>query len=475
MERLLNFLKQNRHFIMLAMIAVCIVTAITTYEMTYVDDSPADVPQMILNSAELYDDSLKSFGECTDCDLTIRHKKDIYSDTTLSETSETSISYRHQGDTFQSTLKQNIKISSHSVDVTGVYDKGIGYFTVGNGKFCSSMTPASYAGSIISIGYLDQTLYGRITAVKNNKSTRFLLSDSKRAETWSIPDGADFLQSSAVAEFSADGMCVNICYVVIYRYNSIVFSEKFEIQIVKTTASLSLPELSGYTSVNDPTLPIVLERSCGYLLAAQNLSSVTKETILCQTFGDERTSTFYVSMTDGKDFTASMQTDIEQISTSRGGEKTQLNQSVKYENGVYSLSLNGAEPTEITDIEPEQVRTHCRDFFVGTILLPEDISDFTVEESETTLKYSFTANSAELINRLRQKASEDLYANKLQLDNLYQNEQVTAYLTVDRYAGFPTGAGIHYEGSHTINDIVYKLVYESVQTFQAENNAVNNP
>ncbi len=473
MERLIKLLKTYQHYVMLVIIALSMVAALVIYELTYINDTPADDEKIIYQASELYDKALNSYIKGNDYDIVIRHEKNTYLDTTLSEISEISISCRNQSDAFQSTLKQTSKIDDHSFDITGIYENGIAYYTVGRGKFCSAMTPEDFTAQTISVNRLDPHLYGRITAIQYSEYTKFLFSDSVGAEIWSAPKGAKFLQSSASAIFNTDGTEMNIYYVVIYKHNDIVFSEQYDIQFSNCATSLSIPDLTGYTAVSDPTMPIVLERSCGYLLATQNLSSVTKETILCQTFGDERISTYNVSMTDGKEFTASITTDIAQISTSRGGEKTQLNQSVKYENGVYSLSLNGAEPIEIADIEPEQMRTHCRDFFVGTILLPEDISDFTVDESETTLKYSFTANSAELINRLRQKASEDLYANKLQLDNLYQNEQVTAYLAVDRYTGFPTGAGIHYEGSHTINNIQYKLVYESLQTFETENYTIN--
>ena len=473
MKKIIKLLKSYQHYVMLGLIALSMLTALAVYELTYIDEGAAKEAQIIFNASELYNKSLNSYVINSDYDLILSHEKNIYLDTTLSEKSEAKISYRNQSGSFQSTLDQTIKIADHSVDVTGAYENGIAYFTVGNGKFCSAMTPVEFTAKMISVGCLDSSLYGCITAIENSEYIKFLFSDSVGAEIWSIPEGAKFLQSSASATFRVDSMAINICYVVIYKYNDIVFSEQYDIQFTNSTSALSFPDLTGYTAVSDPVMPIVLERSCGYLLATQNLSSVTKETILCQTFGDERTSAYHVSMSDGKTFSASITTDIAHMSTSRGGEITQLVQAVNYKDGIYTLTVNGAEPTEKEDIKPDQMRAHCRDFFVGTILLPEDISAIQFEENSETYKYTFEANSPELIERLRQKASEDLYANKTQLDGLYQNEKVNAYLVIDKRTGFPVGAGIDYEGSHTINDIVYKLVYESLQTFQAENNVAN--
>lgn len=385
--------------------------------------------------------------------------------------SQQDITYLDQNtDSMCAYVQETVTIGNYKVDIQESYLDGTGYFTVGDAPFCTTLSPAVYRARFAPAVLLDASLYAEAAVQLLEDGAVISFNAPAAAESWAVPADAQLISAAGQASVSADGALTECTYKVAYQYGSASIEKNITLTIGTTSlSSIEAPANAGeYVTLDDPDAPRLLEEACGYLMQAQSVSASTTDSIVSEAFGIYRTQTSQLYM-HGADsgLLALRHTNVNLVNHSLGGEASDSKQTERFQDGVYTISTDGSEPAAQPEITADKMRTYGQELLVGSILLPEYIVSAASSETDTGCRLDFMA-SEELAQLLGSNACKTLYDNPQLLNDLasaYQTNAMTAYLEIDKFTGLPIAAGIHYSGTHTIQDTAYVLTYQTEQTY----------
>lgn len=358
----------------------------------------------------------------------------------------------------------------------GSYDKFEDFYTAGmlyskiydENHFCGSVDEDEYLSRLVPAALLDEKLYTDISANPDGKNTLLSFSDPTDAESWVLPEGANFLSASGKALLDASGSLLKTEYVVEYIYGNFKVTREISAEPYSKKVSLAVPAIKNYTQVDHIEALRLYDTAVMFLYAANTATTTLSETIVSQAaecvYATQNTINYYGSGQEHVskvDYTVSVQ---------QSNQTDSYSQTEVFQNGVYTVFADGGTPKENPEITASNMLDYCQGYLSENIVALNYIEDVSAEEigNSTYLTLDFTEEYA---NELCNYASSVLFDDEKFMANLATESSVTdcsGYLTLDKYTGLPTSVGIQYNVNHTIDGVDYPLVLQANQSFYLE-------
>lgn len=363
--------------------------------------------------------------------------------------------------------EQKVQLGDYNFSSTAYYKDGCGYYTVGNGAFTAEIKQEAFLRDTVPQILLELSRYADISAVQNENAVTIHFAAPTSAETWLDIAPADFLDASGTARIDLEGRLMESSYTVFYMHGGYLAEQTISMKV--------LPELSAaepviadiYTAISDPQIPLLLERSCGYLMQFKEFSATMEETVACDAYGEERHQKTFLQMTGSpQEVSAEIAVDITLINHNRAGQKTDSKYLMQYHDGKYSTYLDG-ECLEEQIATADAMRDFCTDQLLGTVLLTEHIAAAEITDRGAEYILTFTASDA-FAEQLWWRNLQFLYSDESLLQDYEAFTPVNsaeAYLAIDRETGLPTASGITGESVFSVQGYEYRLESQAVQEY----------
>ena len=357
--------------------------------------------------------------------------------------------------------------SLYSVSYSEIFCDGTVYMTVDDTYlFSGACTAEEFASQFVPSVLLDPALYGSITL----DGSTLTFSQPTAAESWAIPEEAEFLDASGSAVLKSDGSLQRSTYTVTYRYGVAEITLETTVRAVVDSVTVTAPESpEDYLPLTNLAAVRMTDLATGYLFQALTYSTSSLSSVYCEAAGflqnqSESIYTYY----DNSQYLAKSTNSFYTVDYSTYETyETEIEES--YIDGVYSYAVDDGEPETANNLPSSYIRAIYDDMRGENILIFDTWQDAVITDLGTLYLIELTLTE-EAGDGFKGDICEYLWSDAAFLDNLatgYANQEVTAYLGVDKYTGLPTSAGFYYEGTHTLEGYDYMLMWQVDQSFEA--------
>ena len=386
---------------------------------------------------------------------------------TFTSSSEQTVTYL-LSDPFRASVSEKATYGGYTTDITEVYADGNVYATVSGCGFTAEMSREDFTARYAPAVLLDASLYNSMTLSED--ATTIAFSDPTGVEAWAADPSAVLVSASGTATLDAQGALAASTYEVTYTQGAATVT-------ASTTVTLSTPDdtaieppadLSGYTRLTYLDAARIMERSYGYLLQSDFVTSTIQMSIMSPAAALVRTQqTSIQTYGSGSDQMLSASQSVMQTNYSAGSDAITESLEEVFRDGRYTVSANGGESTENKDVTVDTMRSHCQELLTANIPDLVYLADATCTGLGSLYLIEFACTDA-LGDVYCGEVNYTLFQNETFLNDMASAYATTAmdfYLAVDKDTGLPTAAGIHYAGSHTINEVPYALTMQADQSF----------
>lgn len=386
------------------------------------------------------------------------------------ETSKMELYYRDVGTADQRIgLTETIKTSNTTVSVSETYLQDTVYLSVQDRFFSGALSSERTATRYIP-AILDNTIYENVNGYRSKGLIQIHFTSPTAAEIWAMPVGGEMLSSSGITFLDNQGALSSVSYTVSYHYGNAEIRKEFDISIYPASETdITTPEdTTIYRPVDYIDGPVLLEKMCGLLLQEQNITATTEEYMFCGAFGDQRTKTEILEILDIDPLEASIDTTISRSNTSHGSAPVITKQYQSFTNGEYTASINNDPAESNPAITDQYMKEYCQNMLLGTLLLPEYITDIqlSVDDDRFVITYQASSDFADIIT---EDICNTLYGDPTALSSQatgHTVQEITNTVEIDKATGLPIKTSIIYHGYHTIDEVSYPLKYEIMQTYE---------
>ena len=357
-------------------------------------------------------------------------------------------------------------LSVYTTSYDEVYSDGTVYLTVDDTTlFSSACSPEDYARQHVPPVLLDPDLYSDITA----SGTTLTFTAPSAAESWAVPEGAEFVDASGTALVSAGGDLQKSAYTVTYTYGSAEITLEVEAYVTLEDVSVQVPaDTDSYTPVESLEAVYLTGTAVGSLHQAKTFSSSYLESLFSQAAGYLRNVSDSRYFCMGDDYVSKIETGMfAQDYTTM--ESYEYNLVETFVDGVYSYAEDGGDPVTQAGVTAAMVESansstltsYILDFGYWKEASTTDLGSLYL--IELTLTDEFGAYMEDYLNTYLWNDADflDNYASA------YQNTELTAYIGIDKYTGMVTASGYYYEGAHTIDGYDYLLSFQVDRSYEA--------
>lgn len=341
--------------------------------------------------------------------------------------------------------------SGYSVSYSEIFAEGTLYVTVDDTYLYSGALSAEdcarrYAPAVL----LDAGLYGS-TAMDGSVIT---FSEPTAAEAWAMPEDAEMLSASGSAVLSSAGELQKTAYTITYRYGPAEITLEAEAYVTIEPVTVEAPASpDAYIPLEYVDAPRLSEMALGYLFEAEaaNLSSISST--MSQAAGVILNQSSVIdTYGSGTDLQAKIETNVYLMNYSTN-QSQEVKQVELFRDGKFTVATDGGEPQEQSGITASMIQEYC-DEQKGTNMISFDYWQNAAATDlgslyllELTLNEQFGSN-------IQSNICYSLFGDMDLLNNLasgYVSNELTAYISIDKYTGLPTAAGYYFEGTHTID------------------------
>lgn len=347
-----------------------------------------------------------------------------------------------------------------------IYSNTTAYLTVEGVPFQCQINSEEYLSRFYPSVLFSPENYKSISGVRAEDHYIISFYDSTGFESWFNDHNGKFLYSRGNAYITKDGILHKSIYNISYKINNITFRNMITIELeyenIEVISTPNDPDI--YTPISYIDGPGLLEIICGKLLSAKKLTTEYTSKLICQAFGDERTEQIHTTISS-QDLLLDSKTVIS--NSSQIDNVVQHEKIERFENGIYSVSEDGAELENHNYYDSEILRATCQDTAVGTIMLPQYIADVQLISKETSMYLLITANE-DFISRVIDDTCVTLYGSSTLLSEMaekYETKEILCFLEIDPDTYLPVASGIHFEGEYTISGIPYSLLAKFDQSY----------
>ena len=399
--------------------------------------------------------------------ITLKKETQI-GDETFTEESVKTVYNNNESSVLSAYTDEQLLINGEAISIVEWFDNETLYSAVNGSYFSTPMTTESYKRRTLPFLLIDSALYNNILGVKHKDGYTVSFSEATANEAWLDADASSVDIIKIAADFSRNGNLEAILFDAQY------LSETQNIRITITTEFLSespkiLPiDKSKARAISSVDLALQLERACCLILGADTITSHTKESIMCEVFGDIQTTETDITLDKENGWSSSLNTEISLANTGKTDNSSKITREETFKNGKHTLIINGIETTPEPEISEDSIKTNVRNMLVSAIMLPQDISSHQIIEKGSEITYCFIPTE-ELSTQLKDAALAALYTDSHILDSETEHYQLTeavCYLTLDANTNIPKASGIRYIGTYTINGLSYTLEYTLHQEYK---------
>ena len=313
---------------------------------------------------------------------------------------------------------------------------------------------------------LDAELYGEITT----DGTTITFAAPIAAETWAAPEEAELVEATGTAQLNAEGALEQMTYTVTYIYGPAKVTKTVEAKPLaeaKTVKSPANPDTYTAISYVDALRLNLVEQAM--LLQADSATVSSVESLFSQAAGFMRNQSATINIHGRKEGTKA------KIETNIFVRDYSTNESQKHEveetflNGKLTTVENKGLPSTTSNVTWEDIRSYVAQQMVAGMVNMDFWKDVTATDMGSVLFLEYTLND-NFGNTIQNSISNMLWNDPsylLSLASDYRNEEVTGYMSVDKYTGMIVAAGYYYEGIHTIQGTEYPLTLQYDQHFEA--------
>ena len=267
----------------------------------------------------------------------------------------------------------------------------------------------------------------------------------------------------------ADGNLQQMNYTVTYLYGPAEICLETEVKPLQTAEPVALPEnTDSYIPLQYADAPRIYLYALGMLGQADSVTTTGTESITSQAAAVLRNQSVTMNLHRVEDLIAKVETDI-YLMDYASNQDQKLKQEEVYRDSKYVLTVDEGVPTTQPGIDPEIIGEYCAGIMLSNLSAPNFWKDITATDLGSVLFLEFTFNSDcgdTFQNSICSMFWEDpAFLNKLA--SSYVTNEVSGYLSVDKFTGIPTAAGYYYKGTHTIEGNNYELTLQTDQTIDA--------
>lgn len=418
--------------------------------------APTDPPPTEPPAEEIYVQAADLMEAASGMELNLTTTKTVTIGTeTFEQTSTQVVTLSGLGtDALKATLSESFEINESYDEYDEYFADGVLYTTVYDEyHYQGTMTQDEFLARFAPAVLLDETLYGEITSEEVVRGTLITFGAPTAAETWALPEGAEFISAEGSALIAEDGTLSRSIYTIEYVENS--FPVKLEVKaeaVANDNQQVTAPQdLSVYQEVSSIDAVRSFETAIMNLYASGTVSSTMNETIVSQAAAythTEQTVLHYTGMGTGH------ASDVNYTITAYqdGAGSDTYTQNEHFENSTYTVSSNGGAAETDSSINPTAMLNYVQSMIGENVLALDYISSVNAEEigGLVYMEMELTDDYGDNMNRY---INSRLFNDEEYLNNVssaYQTTACTYNMTVDPVTGFPLSLGLTYSGTHTI-------------------------
>lgn len=372
-------------------------------------------------------------------------------------------------DLMQVFTNELLSSGKHKSNIIEIYHNGTAYFDVNDSKFSCKIPSSEYQKKMIPVVPISSNLYAEITGVDTHDEYVIYLSNASGTEEWLNADGITLTKASGTAYINYKGMLTKSVYNAEYTKGDVQYRLSVITELTADTPAITVPEATElYTEVQTLDGLRMLEQASGYLTQMENIQAKSSEITYFEAFGDRRTQEISVDIKKDMAWSATIDTNIRLSNDSRVGQDSEYFQNEVFKNGIYTLNKKDSPPAQNDEITEDRMRTYCQNILVSTVMLPEYITQCSVNQSENRIRYTYSANDA-FASQVSSNACQTLYQDAVLLDRISQsdtNQTVLGYLDIDITTGLPIGSGLQYDGTYIAEGLSYAIQFTAGQIYE---------
>lgn len=348
-----------------------------------------------------------------------------------------------------------------------VYADGMAYTLVnGEYRFACEADAASCEAAMVPAVLLDAAMYGSMEKEKTSGATTITFTQPTAAESWAMPEGAEFVEASGTAVVNADGSLYKTTYAITYTYGAARVTEQYTALPELEAAEILIPQDAGKYVVMDDTQAVrMVERAIGSLAQSPYMSTSATETMTSLAAGLTRTETTNVKMYLDEDFVAEVDTNVSVVNASTSETDTS-SQEERYLGG-YSIRENGGSWENDAGVDVSAMYEYSTETILNGMVAMDYWKNAEIKDLGDVYLVNLTCTN-QLAADLRSDVCTTLLGDAKGLDAYSTETALTGaggYFAVDKYTGLPTASGYSYAGTDVIDQQTYVIGISNIQSY----------
>lgn len=371
-------------------------------------------------------------------------------------------------DAFTASLTEDVEVDTYDDHLEEYYADGVLYVTVDGENFKGNMDSQKYLRQFAPAVLIDESLYSSVFSAPEGDGQRITFAEPTSPEGWAMPAGAQFVDAKGSALLNAEGALVETTYAVTYRQaGAEVDLEVSSVPTAPAEAPKAPDDGESFTELEYIEAIRLYDTAVMYLCSTASATSAVNETIVSQaaayTWSQQAKMDFYGT---GAAHMAKIETAM--TVAQEGGGTTASTQTELYQDGIYTVSVDGGESQTDKGISNSDMLYYVQGMLLENIVALDYID--SVKSSDVGgLIYLEFGLSDEYGDQINEWINEFLFEDGQFLNDLasrYTTLGTAAYMVVDPVTGFPVALGQEYSGTHTIDGVDYNQAFALSQTFQ---------
>lgn len=360
-------------------------------------------------------------------------------------------------------IEETLKYGSYESTYQELYCSESAYASTAGNHFSCQLTAQEFYARQLPALLLTSNLYRSISYSENTDTTQILFSDPTGLESWlNVSGDARLISVSGTASVDKDGVLSASTYEAKYIVGKTQYLYQVNLQIaIPKSLDLSAhhnEHLDNAAPLSDLKILKLMMRTVGDVYSANTLTCKAVESIYSEAIPLSWThNAKYLLWQESGRLTA--QLEYNTTSSDYRGNFSTTAQLDRYENGVFSSSIDGKDPVIQENVTDQEVEQSCEDAALSALFATKYLSGATLQCDGDSYRITMTGNEA-YVNDLMQGIAEFL---KINLDIHTQEggntTDASGYLILDAETGLPTAMGLSLERSHVINTVTYALKY----------------
>ena len=328
-------------------------------------------------------------------------------------------------------------------------------------RYQSSVPKADIAKRYTPVILLDAGLYGNITKETSETETVIHFAQPTAAEHWALPQEATLTDASGSARINAEGILTQMDYTITYQYGPAQVKQTVQSKPLAAPKAVSAPsDRDAYASIGYADALRTSVSTVAKLMQVDSLTFTSTDMLVSEAAGYVQNGSQQVNLHGRKEKTiAKLDTSIYVMNST---QESELKREELFLDGKLTTTVNNGLPSTDRSITWEDIRTYIIDFLAIIVSSPDYWEDVSVTDTGFAYLMEFKLND-NFGNTTQNEISTMLWNDPSFLLNLaskYTVEEVTGYLSVDKYTGLPVATGYYYKGIHTIEGQDYALTQQ---------------